>query len=46
MKVKIQDYFDGREVKYIKKKDKEEVKESFLRKIPSQRGLARSLSKG
>jgi hypothetical protein len=46
MKVKIQDYFDGREVKYNKKQDKEEVKESFLRKIPSNRGLARSLSKG
>ena len=35
MKQKIQDFFDGREVKYIKKKEKEqeeEVKESYIKK--------------
>jgi hypothetical protein len=37
MKQKIQDFFDGREVKYIKmKEEKEEVKESFQMKTQSK----------
>jgi hypothetical protein len=46
MKEKIQDYFDGREVKYSKNQQKEEVKESFIRKVPSQISLVRRMSRG
>ena len=46
MKEKIQDYFDGREVKYSKNQQKEEVKESFIRKTPSQISLVRRMSRG